>query len=142
MVFSSYRKGRGVCAVLVCVGLLFAVPGAWAQKELRVAAAADLQPVMPVLAQSYEHATGVKLVVSFGSSSTLATQILNGAPMDIFLAADFTYPEKIVAAGLADGTSPVAYAKGKLVQWDAEGFGFAAVESRDPDGPAGEDGSR
>ena len=32
----------------------------------------DLQPVMPVLSQAYEHATGVKLVVSFGSSSTLA----------------------------------------------------------------------
>ena len=65
-------------------------PNAWGQKELRVAAAADLQPVMPVLAQEYEKATGVKLVVSFGSSSTLATQILNGAPMDIFLGADFT----------------------------------------------------
>jgi molybdate transport system substrate-binding protein len=90
---------------------------AWGQKELRVAAAADLQPVMPVLSQAYEHATGVKLVVSFGSSSTLATQILGGAPMDIFLGADFTYPEKVVAAGLADGTAPTAYAKGTLVLW-------------------------
>jgi molybdate transport system substrate-binding protein len=91
---------------------------AWGQKkELRVAAAADLQPVMPVLAQEYEKATGVKLVVSFGSSSTLATQILNGAPMDIFLGADFVYPEKVVAAGLADGTAPTAYAKGTLVLW-------------------------
>jgi molybdate transport system substrate-binding protein len=90
---------------------------AWGQKELRVAAAADLQPVMPVLSQAYEHATGIKLVVSFGSSSTLATQILGGAPMDIFLGADFTYPEKVVAAGLADGTAPTAYAKGTLVLW-------------------------
>jgi molybdate transport system substrate-binding protein len=91
---------------------------AWAQqKELRVAAAADLQPVMPVLADAYEHATGVKLVVSFGSSSTLTTQIQDGAPFDIFLAADFMYPEKIVAAGLADGTSPTPYAKGTLVLW-------------------------
>lgn len=110
--------------MLLCAGLLFAVPRAWAQKELRVAAAADLQPVMPVLAQAYEHATGVKLVVSFGSSSTLATQILNGAPMDIFLAADFTYPERIVAAGLADGTAPVAYAKGKLVLWTRKDSGL------------------
>jgi molybdate transport system substrate-binding protein len=70
---------------------------------------------MPMLSQAYEHATGVKLVVSFGSSSTLATQILDGAPMDIFLGADFTYPEKIVAAGLADEAAPTAYAKGTLV---------------------------
>ena len=97
---------------------------AGAQKELRVAAAADLQPVMPVLAQAYEHATGVKLVVSFGSSSTLATQILDGAPMDIFLGADFTYPEKVVAAGLADGTAPTAYAKGTLVLWARKDSGL------------------
>jgi molybdate transport system substrate-binding protein len=100
------------------------VPHALAQKELRVAAAADLQPVMPVLSQAYEKATGVKLVVSFGSSSTLATQILGGAPMDIFLGADFTYPEKVVAAGLADGTAPTAYAKGTLVLWTRKDSGL------------------
>jgi molybdate transport system substrate-binding protein len=107
--------------VLVCFASIFSgcfgAESAWGQKELRVAAAADLQPVMPVLAQAYEHATGVKLAVSFGSSATLAAQILSGAPMDIFLGADFVYPEKVVAAGLADGTSPVAYAKGTLVLW-------------------------
>ena len=99
-------------------------PRAWGQKELRVAAAADLQPVMPVLSQAYEHATGMKLVVSFGSSSTLATQILGGAPMDIFLGADFIYPEKVVAAGLADGTAPTAYAKGSLVLWARKDSGM------------------
>jgi molybdate transport system substrate-binding protein len=106
------------------MGLMFAVPHAWGQKELRVAAAADLQPVMPVLSQAYEHATGVKLVVSFGSSATLATQILDGAPMDIFLGADFTYPEKIIAAGLADETAPTAYAKGALVLWARKDSGL------------------
>jgi molybdate transport system substrate-binding protein len=108
----------------LCLGLMFAVPRAWGQKELRVAAAADLQPVMPVLSQAYEHATGVKLIVSFGSSSTLATQILGGAPMDIFLGADFTYPEKIVAAGLADGSAATAYAKGTLVLWARKDSGL------------------
>jgi len=97
---------------------------AWGQKELRVAAAADLQPVMPVLSQAYQQATGVKLVVSFGSSSTLAAQIVGGAPMDIFLGADFTYPEKVVAAGLADGTAPTAYAKGTLVLWTRNDSGL------------------
>jgi molybdate transport system substrate-binding protein len=87
------------------------------QKELRVAAAADLQPVMPTLAADYEKATGVKLLVSFGSSGTLTTQILNGAPMDIFLGADFVFPENVVAAGLSDMTAPTPYAKGTLVLW-------------------------
>src|SRR5579871_5333413 len=116
------EQGSGVrWAAYVCLGLILAgvlgVCDAWGQKELRVAAAADLQPVMPQWAAAYEHATGVKLVVSYGSSSMLAEQILNGAPMDIFLGADFTFPEKIVAAGLADGTTPTAYAKGTLVVW-------------------------
>jgi molybdate transport system substrate-binding protein len=103
---------------------MFAASHAWGQKELRVAAAADLQPVMPVLSKAYEHATGVKLVVSFGSSSTLATQILGGAPMDIFLGADFVYPEKVVAAGLSDGTAPTAYARGSLVLWARKDSGL------------------
>jgi molybdate transport system substrate-binding protein len=103
--------------------LLFAVPDALAQKQLRVAAASDLQPVMPALEQAYEQATGVKLIVSFGSSSSLATQILDGAPMDIFLGADFTYPEKVVAAGLADA-APVPYAKGALVLWTRKDSGL------------------
>ncbi|HEV2647370.1 MAG TPA: molybdate ABC transporter substrate-binding protein [Acidobacteriaceae bacterium] len=88
-----------------------------APREVHVVAAADLQPVMPVLAQAYEHATGVKLVVSFGSSSGLATQIINGEPTDLFLAADFSFPEKVVAAGLADEKMPVEYARGTLVLW-------------------------
>ncbi|HUZ95672.1 MAG TPA: molybdate ABC transporter substrate-binding protein [Edaphobacter sp.] len=110
-------------AVLLCLVMLsgfFGTGAAWGQdtqKELHVAAAADLQPVMPVLAAAYEHATGIKLVVSYGSSATLTTQILNGAPMDIFLAADFVFPEKVVAAGLSDMKQPTAYAKGALVLW-------------------------
>lgn len=99
------------------IGLASADACAQGHKELHVAAAADLQPVMPVLAQAYEHATGVKLLVSFGSSATLAAQILSGSPMDIFLGADFVYPEKVVAAGLADQISPTPYAKGTLVLW-------------------------
>jgi molybdate transport system substrate-binding protein len=88
-----------------------------APKEIRIAAAADLQSVMPVLAQLYEQKTGVKLKVSFGSSGTLATQILNGESVDLFLGADYTFPEKIVAAGLADSKDAIPYARGTLVLW-------------------------
>jgi molybdate transport system substrate-binding protein len=100
------------------VGLAL-VAGARAQgaKELKVAAAADLQPVMPAFEAAYEKKTGVKLKVSFASSSVLATQILNGAPFDVFLGADFSFPEKVVAAGLAVEPAAVPYARGTLVLW-------------------------
>lgn len=86
-------------------------------KELHIAAAADLQPVLPTLAQAYEHATGIKIVASFGSTATLTQQLLNGDPQDVFLAADFTHPEQLVAANLTVEHNPVPYAKGVLVLW-------------------------
>jgi molybdate transport system substrate-binding protein len=111
-------KAGGWIAVVVC--LLTALPCCPAQspaREVHVLAAADLQAVMPALAQTFEHSHGIKLVVSYGASSTLATQILNGDPSDLFLAADYSFPESIVAAGLADTPAPIPYARGTLVLW-------------------------
>ena len=88
-----------------------------AQKELHIAAASDLQSVMPTLTAAYEHATGTHITVSYGSSATLETQLENGAPQDIFLAADYSFPEKLVAAKLAEQRDPVPYARGALVLW-------------------------
>ena len=105
------------CALLACFACALPCSVAQAPREVRVLAAADLQPVMPTLEDAFEHATGIKLVVSFGSSSTLATQIQNGDPADLFLAADYSFPETIVAAGLADSTAPIPYARGTLVLW-------------------------
>lgn len=107
------------CAVVVG-GLATALPcstQAAPSREIHVLAAADLQPVLPVLADRFEHETGIKVVASYGSSATLATQIINGAPADLFLAADYSFPEQIVAANLADSPAPVAYARGALVLW-------------------------
>jgi len=88
-----------------------------AQQVVRVAAAADLQPVLPTIAAGYEHATGVHVVASYASSSTLATQILNGAPMDLFLSADFGFAQKVIDGGRAEDAAPVKYATGRLVLW-------------------------
>jgi molybdate transport system substrate-binding protein len=86
------------------------------QKVLRIAAAADLQPVMPALAAAYEQETGVKLVTSFGSSSTLQQQLMNGDPQDVFLSADLSHAEALHAADLTLD-APVPYATGVLVLW-------------------------
>jgi molybdate transport system substrate-binding protein len=87
-----------------------------AQKQLQLACAADLQPVMPALAVAYEHAAGVHLVTAFGSSATLAQQLANGAPQDIFLSADTAHPQQLVDSGIALGP-PTPYAHGVLVLW-------------------------
>lgn len=108
----------GVAAVLTAIACIIAsCCHAQTHRELRILAASDLQPVMPALVAAYEKATGIHLNVTFGSSATLATQVLNGESVDLFLAADFSYPEKIVAANLADTSAPIAYARGVLVLW-------------------------
>jgi molybdate transport system substrate-binding protein len=88
---------------------------------MRIAAAADLQPVLPALAAEFEQATGTKVAVSYASSATLTTQILNGAPYDLFLAANVAFPQKVVQANLSEQPRPVPYARGTLVLWMRNG---------------------
>ena len=56
---------------------------------------------------------GTDFVFNFGSSSTLATQIINGAPADVFASADDTNMQKIVDAKLTDGT-PAVFVSNRL----------------------------
>jgi molybdate transport system substrate-binding protein len=84
---------------------------------LKVAAAADLQPVLPALIEQFEQQFHKKVEASYASSATLATQILNGGPFGLFLSADLSFPQKVAAAGLADSAQPIPYARGTLVLW-------------------------
>lgn len=103
-------------ALLALFAALLFIPNLLAQKQLQLACAADLQPIMPTLAAAYEHATDVHLVTAFGSSATLAQQLANGAPQDVFLSADTAHPQQLVDSGIALGP-PTPYAHGVLVLW-------------------------
>ncbi|MGB8477738.1 MAG: molybdate ABC transporter substrate-binding protein [Acidobacteriaceae bacterium] len=107
---------------ILCALLLPALVASAQTKTLRIAAAADLQPVLPALIHNFERSSGAKVEVSYASSATLATQILNGAPYDLFLAANLAFPQKIVAANLALESAPVTYAQGSLVLWARHGL--------------------
>jgi molybdate transport system substrate-binding protein len=104
---------------LVVFLFLAAVQVSFAQENstLRIAAAADLQPVLPALIDQFKQQTHKKVEASYASSATLTTQILNGGPFGLFLSADLAFPQKVVAAGLADSAEPVPYARGTLVLW-------------------------
>ena len=73
-----------------------------AQEPLRVAAAADLQPVLPPILEQFRQSTGIKADVTYQASAALTAQIQNGAPFDLFLSADLGYPRRLIDAGLAD----------------------------------------
>lgn len=88
-----------------------------AQATVRVAAAADLEPVLPPIFAQFQRQTGIRAAATYKSSAVLTTQILNGAPFDLFLSADLGYAQKLVAAGMADSAAPIIYARGTLVLW-------------------------
>ena len=94
-----------------------------AQTPLRIAVAADLEPVLPPILVEFRQATGIRAEATYQASAMLTTQIMNGAPFDLFLSADLGYPRRLINAGLADAagsadsTTPIIYAKGTLVLW-------------------------
>jgi molybdate transport system substrate-binding protein len=94
-----------------------AVPPSPQAGTLRIAAAADLQPVLPPLLREFEQQTGIHAEASFKSSATLATQIINGAPFDLFLAADMSFPQRVIEAGRGEEARALPYARGTLVLW-------------------------
>lgn len=96
------------------------------QTPLRVAAAADLEPVLPPLLEQFRQATGIRVVATYQASAMLTTQIMNGAPFDVFLSADLGYPKRLINAGLADGPAPITYSKGTLVLWTRKDSAFPA----------------
>ena len=86
-----------------------------------IAAAADLKFALAEIAKAYE-ATNKddKVKVTFGASGKLTTQITEGAPFDLFFAANIEYPEKLKAAGMTVGEIK-PYAIGRLVMLTKKG---------------------
>lgn len=112
-------------SLVLCL-LLCASPS-FAQQTLHLAAAADLQPVLPPILASFEQQTGIHVLASYQSSATLATQIVQGAPFDLFMAADLSFPQRVIDAGKAEEDHPVPYARGTLVLWTRNDSGVAAL---------------
>jgi molybdate transport system substrate-binding protein len=87
--------------------LLLAAPAAQARTHagLTVYAAASLTDVFPKIDSSPRY--------SFGGSNTLAAQIQQGAPVDVFASANMTLPQQLNAKGLC--SKPVVFTRNTLV---------------------------
>ena len=100
------------------------------QKEIRVAAAADLKFAMGELAEKFEKQTGTKMNVTYGSSGNFFSQMRNGAPFDLFFSADIEYPQKLAAAGLSEPGTLYEYAVGRIVIWTPADARVDVVDQR------------
>ncbi len=97
-----FDMGRTSILVLAAIVWLAACGLADAQ-TLTIAAASDLQAVLPTIAQNFEKQTGVTTRLTFGSSGNFFSQLQNGAPFDVFLSADVEYPQQLIKGGQAVG---------------------------------------
>lgn len=106
---------KKIMKVLVAVVFCCLVSGPALAAELSIACAANFTGAMKELSALYSKDTGVKTTCAFGSTGMLYGQIKNGAPYDVFFAADERRPKLLYTEGLS--FAPVPYAKGKAVLW-------------------------
>lgn len=96
----------------------FGIAGAQtAKREVAVAAAANLNTVFQTLGPQFEAETGIHPVFSFASTAQLAAQIDNGAPFDVFTAADTEHVEALEKKSRLVPGSRAVYATGILALW-------------------------
>src|SRR3546814_273493 len=98
---------------------LFTV-GAVQADEVQVAVASNFTAPIQAIAAGFEQDTGHKLVAAYGATGQFYTQIQNGAPFEVFLAADDTTPARLESEGDTVKGSRFTYAVGTLALWSAK----------------------
>jgi len=89
--------------------------------EIIVAAAANLTGAFQEIGNAFSGETGIKVIYNFGATTQLTQQIKNGAPFDVFAAADVFHVDQLVENGKIVGESRAVYARGRLALWVPDG---------------------
>jgi molybdate transport system substrate-binding protein len=100
-------------------------------QNLTVAAASNLTDAFAEIGPRFTSKTGIKVVFSFGATADLAKQIENGAPFDVFAAADTEHVEQLESKGLLTPGTRAIYARGRLVMWLPPGSNLKAERIQD-----------
>ena len=116
------RRGLLKRLFLITTTLLLFSVVSFAQ-GLKVAVAANLQGVIKVLGKDFKQKTGIDIEPIVGSSGNLSTQIKNGAPYDVFLSADMSFPKGLYKEGFS-AKEPAVYAFGSLIICSTSDIGF------------------
>lgn len=117
------KKNHFLKILIILFISLFRSPTMAKAGEVRIAAAANFMEPLKAIADTFEKQTGHKTILTFASTGKIYAQIKNGAPFDIFFAADITRPKLLEEEGLAIAGSRFTYACGELVLWSPkEGY--------------------
>jgi molybdate transport system substrate-binding protein len=112
-----HAPGALLLALLAACGARDAEPGFGdepGERPLVVLAASDLQFALPEIAAGLQARTGIRVELVLGSTGNLATQIENGAPGDVFLAANEAFVDRLQRGGWILDESRRVYAVGRL----------------------------
>ena len=92
--------------------------GAGKKQVLTIAAASDLKFALDEWVTQFRAKNpDAEVRVTYGSSGNFSAQIANGAPFDLFLSADVSYPRTLAAQGLVHESGVFLYAVGRIVVW-------------------------
>ena len=107
---------------LILIGLsLTLITSCSNESTLNIAASANMQFVMSEIVAEFEKDNDIKVELIVTSSGKLTSQIEQGAPFDVFVAANTKYPSYLDSLGLTTST-PKVYAHGKLGLWTLKEF--------------------
>jgi len=109
------KRGLRFC-VYATIVILFSCNSQEGKSRLRVATAANLRFAMEEVNNAFEMQTGIRVEMITASSGKLTAQIKSGAPYDVFLSANYKYPQALYSEGFTTG-KPVHFCSGSLVLW-------------------------
>jgi len=111
----SIRKKQVI--FILCYLFICAVVKVANAQDIKVAVASNFLQPMKSLTRLYEKETGQRVKISSGSTGKFYTQIIHGAPYDLFFAANTREPERLEKRGYAIHGSRMTYAVGKIILW-------------------------
>lgn len=108
-------------SLVVCAALLAGCRGEATEgarpRTLTVSAASDLTPAFQEIGRLFEQQEGTKVTFNFGSTGQLTQQIEQGAPVDLFAAANVSFVEGLEQKGLIIPDTKALYAQGRITLW-------------------------
>jgi len=107
--------------LLLNLSALLSSPAERPTQEILIGAAADLQPLENSLQTEFLKSTGSKAVFTFAASGSLAQQIRNGAPYDLFLSANSTFVRYLSDSGYLLQDTVQVYGYGRIALWSKGG---------------------
>jgi molybdate transport system substrate-binding protein len=113
----AFLSIRRICLVFILAFTFFSSCPSLSQatESLQIAVAANFMIPYKEIAASFREETKMNIEATYASIGNLYSQIVNGAPYDVFLSADEATPRQLFDKGVSE--KPFVYATGRVVLW-------------------------